>query len=111
MAEPKVPLSQVLDVINAEIRQAHANATKAGHTAVRRFLGCELEFAIDIEAKADGGFQIWVMKLSGEVKRTESNTIKIRYESHGDWVGSAEAAGGTLGEAYERIGSPESPSS
>jgi len=79
MNDERVPLSKVLDLVTSEILLAHKNATAAGHQPVMKFEGCELEFGIDVEAKAEGGFHVWVMKLGGGVKRTESNTIKIRY--------------------------------
>jgi hypothetical protein len=107
MDNVRIPLSEVLNVINAEIQEAHHAAQEAGHTAVMRFVDCELEFAVDVEAKAGGGFHIWVLKLGGSAKRSESNTIKIRYKAAGDWSAKVEAEGGTLGEKYERTGTPE----
>jgi hypothetical protein len=108
MDDAKIPLAEVLHVVTREIQQAHRNAMAAGQTPVMKFESCEFEFAVDVEAKAGGGFQVWVMQLSGGVKRTESNTMKIQYRAIGDWVAPVEGPGGTLGEQYERIGEPPS---
>jgi Trypsin-co-occurring domain 2 len=78
MAEHRIPLAEVLNYVSAELWQAHTAATERGN-ALMQFHECELEFALDVEVNAEGGFHVWVMKLGGGAKRTESNTIKIKY--------------------------------
>lgn len=99
MADPKIALATVLREVRNAIRQAHEDAmaeaeaaeaeaakdpTKKPKKPVMKFKECELEFAVDIEIEASGGIKFWVLKLGGGVKRTNSNTIKITYEAHGD---------------------------
>lgn len=74
----KIPLAELLQQITTELRRAHEAAEWRGN-AVMRFQECELEFAIEAEAKAEGGFHVWVIDLGGGGGRTEANTIKIKY--------------------------------
>ncbi|MBV9850407.1 MAG: hypothetical protein JO250_12090 [Armatimonadetes bacterium] len=74
----KIPLAELLQQITTELRRAHEAAEWRGN-AVMRFQECELEFAIEAEAKAEGGFHVWVLDLGGGGSRTEANTIKIKY--------------------------------
>lgn len=89
MAHKRIPLAELLEDITSELRQAHEKAM-AGRNPVMRFQECDLEFAIDVEAKAEGGFHIWVVNLGGGVKRTESNTIKIKYSALDGPPGSSD---------------------
>lgn len=43
------------------------------------FSECEIDCAIDVEVKAGGGFHVWVLNLDAGGKRTEKNTIKVKY--------------------------------
>lgn len=81
MEENRVPLSTILEMVTSETLKVHEAAGKAGHHPVMQFRDCELDFAIDIETKGEGEgkFDVWVAKLGAGVKRTESNTIKVRY--------------------------------
>jgi hypothetical protein len=101
MIQSRVPLAELLEDITSELRQIHKKAM-AGRNPIMRFQECELEFAIDVEDKVEGGFHIWVVKLGGGVKRTESNTIKIKYSAlsgppgSSDIVAPVEGAKGSL---------------
>jgi hypothetical protein len=110
MADDRIQLSEVLKMVGAEIRRAHRSATDkhSEDKPVMRFRDCELEFAIEIEAKGEGKFDIWVAKIGTGVKRTESNSIKIRYSALEDnpQVAIVEGKPGTLG-APERRGEKE----
>jgi copper(I)-binding protein len=80
MAQDRIPLSELLAHITTEIRDIHEKAMAHGDP-VMKFKECECEFAIEAEDKAGGGFHVWVLKLGGGRKRTESNTIKIKYSA------------------------------
>lgn len=114
MDEHRIPLSRVLDMVNAEIRRADETARSAGHAPVMAFEGCELEFAVDIETKADGKVGIWVMKLGGSAKKTDSNTITIRYRALSGTPAPDAKLAPALGEPgavseYARVGRPVEP--
>jgi hypothetical protein len=83
MARDRIPLGELLNHITAEIRDIHHKAMAHGDP-VMKFKECEFEFAIEAEDKAEGGFHVWVLKLGGGMKRTESNTIKIKYGALAD---------------------------
>jgi Trypsin-co-occurring domain 2 len=74
----RIPLAGLLGFISSELRAAHESAMRDGRPMMR-FQECELEFANEAEGKAGGGVQVYVLKLEGGVKRTETNTIKIKY--------------------------------
>lgn len=79
-ASDRIPLAELLGFISSELRAAHESAmSDKKHRPVMRFQECELEFAIEAEGKAGGGIKVYVLKLEGGVKRTETNTIKIKY--------------------------------
>lgn len=74
-----------------------------------RFQECELEFAIEAEGSAGGGIQVYVLKLEGGLKRTETNTIKIKYtalDPAAPRTGSVLAAAGARNKP-KREGSKE----
>ncbi|WP_321905762.1 trypco2 family protein [Paraburkholderia tropica] len=76
--EKRIPLSQVLQKISLEMREADSKAREGGK-AVMRFAECELEFAIELEAKGKAGVEVWIARLGGSIKRTEANTLRIKY--------------------------------
>jgi hypothetical protein len=76
--QDRIPLAEILGFISSELRAAHDRAMREGRP-VMRFQECELEFAIEAEGSAGGGIQVYVLKLEAGVKRTETNTIKIKY--------------------------------
>ena len=83
MAQDRIPLGELLEYIAGEIRDIHRKTSAQGEP-VMKFKECELEFGIEAENKAEGGFHVWVLKLGGGVKRTEANTIKIKYTALDD---------------------------
>jgi hypothetical protein len=56
-----------------------------------QFGECEIEFAIETEKSGSGGVQVWVLELGGEVKRSEVNTIRIKFTSNPERVVTAPA--------------------
>lgn len=96
MTQDRIPLSELLEHIAGEIRDIHRKTIAHGDP-VMKFKECEFEFAIEAENKAEGGFHVWVLKVGGGVKRTESNTIKIKYSALADheMVAQVEAPAGT----------------
>lgn len=80
MPAGRIPLSDLLASIRSEIVKADAAAKKEG-TAVMQFDECEFEFAVEIEKEAKGGVHVWVLELSGGGKKTEMNTIRVKYKA------------------------------
>lgn len=78
MNTARIQLSKLLDYIGTQIRDAHQKATKADK-AVMKFQECELELAIEAEDQGEAGLKVWVIQLGGGSKRTESNTIRVKY--------------------------------
>ena len=78
MNTTRIQLSKLLDYIGTQIRDAHQKATEADK-AVMKFQECELELAIEAEDQGEAGLKVWVLQLGGSSKRTESNTIKVKY--------------------------------
>ena len=103
MSQDRIPLRELLAYITAEMRDIHRQAM-AGGDPVMQFKECEFEFAIEAEAKAEGGLHVWVLKLGGGMKRTESNTIKIKYSALAghELVAPLEAPPGALPKPKRR---------
>lgn len=51
-----------------------------------RFQECEIELAIEAEKEGEAGLKVWAMKLGGSLKKTESNTIKVKYIALGEGI-------------------------
>lgn len=80
MAETtRIPLSAVLGQLADEIRTADANARVKG--AVMEFEEIELEFGFEIEAVGEAGAKFWIFNIGGQVKKSDTNTIKIKYKA------------------------------
>ncbi len=77
--EPRIPLSAVLGQLAKEIRTAHENAKVNG--AVMQFEEIELEFGFEIEAEGEAGAKFWIFNLGGKVKKSDTNTFKIKYRA------------------------------
>jgi hypothetical protein len=80
MAE-QIRLADLLQSIGSELMQANERAIQRGKTMML-FKECELEFAVDLEKGGSGGFTIWVIKLEGGVKKTEHNTIRLKFDAN-----------------------------
>ena len=73
-------LAEVLDTLAQQLLEAQQNARTRG-AAVMQFAECEIEFAVDIEKSGNAGIEIHVLKLGGELKRTDSNTIRLKFSA------------------------------
>jgi hypothetical protein len=84
-SDDKLPLSRLIEAVTAELHKAEEKARKereAGtrQPAIMEFEECELEMAVEIEAAAKAGVDVWVFKLGGGVKKTDANTIKVKFK-------------------------------
>ncbi|MEH8018355.1 hypothetical protein MN202_14025 [Rheinheimera muenzenbergensis] len=74
-----IPLSEILQHISNELKSAHLSAEKTGG-ATMQFEECEIEFAVKAEKDASGGIKVWILNLSGGEKKTDANTIKVKFK-------------------------------
>lgn len=85
MAEEKLPLSRLIEAVTDELHRAQEKAESErragkGRPAIMQFEECELEMAVEVEVGAKGGVDVWVFKLGGGVKKTDANTIKVKFK-------------------------------
>lgn len=85
----RIPLSDVVAHVTTELKKAHNRSVKEGQ-AVMQFKECEFEFAVEAEKSAEGGLKVWIVNLTGGAKRTDSNTVRIKYTSIEDNIMQAE---------------------
>lgn len=81
----KIPLTEVLTYITDELLEADRHAQKRGESAMI-FDECELEFAIEVEKSGESGIKVWLLNLGGSVKKTNQNTIRLKFKSNPDKV-------------------------
>jgi hypothetical protein len=74
----KIPLSDVLEHISNELWKANERALNSGR-ATMQFSECEIEFAIETEGKGETGIKLYFVNIGGELKRSETNTMKIKF--------------------------------
>ena len=74
----KIKLSEVLGTIAEELIKANESAEER-HRPVMQFEECEVELALAAEQEAKGGINIWAVDLSAGAKRTETNTIRVKF--------------------------------
>jgi hypothetical protein len=79
----KLPLSDLIESVTNELQKAKVKAEKRG-TATMLFDECEFEFGIEAEKSAEGGVNVWVIELGAGIKKTETNTIRIKFKSNPD---------------------------
>jgi hypothetical protein len=74
----EIPLSEVLEEITNQLLQADAYARRRGKS-VMQFQECEVEFAVELSKEGEGGVEIYVARIGGAVKKTDINTIKVKF--------------------------------
>lgn len=63
------------------VRQAQADARTDGKPDVLRVKECTVELAIEWSVKGDAELDVWVVKLGGDVTKTNRDTITVRLEA------------------------------
>ncbi len=76
----KIQLSEMLDHISLELLEAQKKAAKRGQ-ATMQFLECEIEFAVETTKEVGGGIRVWISELNAGAKKTDSNTVRIKFGS------------------------------
>ncbi len=75
-----IPLADLLANVAEELLKAQKTAQARGE-AVMQFEECEVEFAIKAEVDGKAGVKLYVVNIGGGVKRTEANTIRVKFKS------------------------------
>ena len=57
---------------------------KARGFAPMRFAEFEAEFAIEASDEGQAGVRVWVLEVGGNVKRSETNTLRIKFAANPD---------------------------
>ena len=73
-------LKDVLVQLGEEIREAQWEAAHDGKEDLLRIKECQVELAVTWEVKGSGGVEFWVVKLGGELNRSNTQTITITLE-------------------------------
>jgi hypothetical protein len=76
----RVELADLIDRVAEQLLAAEQRAAQRSDR-VMRFTECELEMAISIETGGEGGIKVWVLELGGSRKKTDSNTITVKFRS------------------------------
>ena len=98
----EIRLADLLSHITDQLLEVDQKSRASGK-ATMRFEECELEFAVKIEGDAKAGINVWVLKLGGGLKKTDSNTIRIKFKSLEDRsVQAAHIEADTPGPSLER---------
>jgi hypothetical protein len=83
MADEKLPLSRLIDAVTDELLAAQAarevKRNLDGTPAIMQFEECELEMAVEIEISGEAKTNVWVFKLGGGIKKTDANTVKVKF--------------------------------
>lgn len=78
----QIALSEILAEISSELNKAHQNALLGG-VATMQFEECEVELAVVAEKNASGGLKVWLLDIGAGAKKTDSNTIKLKFSKIG----------------------------
>jgi len=76
----KIQLSEMLDHISLELLEAQRKAHERGQ-ATMQFSECEIEFAVETTKEAGVGIRVWISELKAGAKKTDSNTVRIKFSS------------------------------
>lgn len=80
MMAKQLQLSELMKTIRGELIKAEQRA-KYENGGIMQFEECELEFALATELQGGGGVTVYVLDLKGGGKRSESNTIRIKFKA------------------------------
>lgn len=78
----QIALSEILAEISSELDKAHQKALLSG-IATMQFEECEVELAVIAEKNANGGLKVWLLDIGAGAKKTDSNTIKLKFSKIG----------------------------
>ena len=79
MAESRFELASFIDQVAQQLLAAEAKAkTRGDH--VMQFEECELEMAVSVGKDAKAGIKVWVIELGGGAKKTDANTIRVKFK-------------------------------
>jgi hypothetical protein len=77
----KLPLSELILAVTSELHKAEMQAREAyGDDEVMEFDECELDLAVEVEMDAKAEVKVYVFKLGGGAKKTDKNSIKVKFK-------------------------------
>jgi hypothetical protein len=79
MAESKFELASFIDQVAQQLLAAEAKARGRGDH-VMQFEECELEMAVSIDKDGRAGIKVWVLELGAGAKKTDANTIRVKFK-------------------------------
>ncbi|HEU0021281.1 MAG TPA: trypco2 family protein [Dehalococcoidia bacterium] len=90
-----IPLAELIEEVTSQLRSAARKAENKEH--VMQFAECEIEVGFEAERNTDGKLDLKVFSLGHSRKKSESNTIKVKFVSIDDKVLAyiAQNLGGT----------------
>jgi Trypsin-co-occurring domain 2 len=79
----KIALSECIKAVTDELLAAQTQAANSPNSLIMQFNECELELAFEIEGKVEGGISFPIpsfgIKVGGDIKKTNSNTIRVKF--------------------------------
>lgn len=101
----RIPIADLVKHVRSELLAIHRGANGDGLLALTE---CEFEFALEAEREAGGGIKVWLLDLKGGGKKTESNTVRIKYgAAPGQSVVMAALDKATVAPAPKRQAAPK----
>ena len=76
----RIGLSDLIEHVATALIEAQKKAQQRAQ-AVMRFSECQIQCAVEVEKEAGGGIKVWILELKGGAKKTEHNTITVKFSS------------------------------
>jgi hypothetical protein len=76
----QIKLSEMLEGVATELIKAQQNAQQRGQ-AVMQFSECQIDCAVTLELEGKAGVTIKVLELGGTIKKTDQNTITVKFSA------------------------------
>ena len=74
-----IPLGELIEEVTSQLGSAARRTETKEH--VMRFAECEIEVGFDLEKKTGGKLDLKIFSLGHDRKKTDSNTIRVKFVS------------------------------
>jgi hypothetical protein len=85
-----VRLAELINEVASELLRAEELAEGRNQEPVFRFEECEIEVAISVEKEGKAGIRVWVLELGGGAKKTDANTVTVKFTRVGEHAYAVE---------------------
>ena len=77
--EERFPLVEIVRLLGEQIRESQRQAEEDARPNVLRLKECSIELGLTWNRTADGGFDIWAVKLGGQLNQgnTQTNSVVL----------------------------------